>query len=127
MDRQRKIRLEMHLWLILGTALIFNSVMADETVNQGDSTNPTVTQSVTVTQSPEKSSEHQTSDVSGKPATGTPTVDKLSIQFPKLQRALISVTIINFIIIIFGLLMYLIKRRMQQFSPASIARLNQEA
>ena len=117
----------MHLWLILGTALIFNSVMADETVNQGDSTNPTVTQSVTVTQSPEKSSEHQTSDVSGKPATGTPTVDKLSIQFPKLQRALIIVTIINFIIIIFGLLMYLIKRRMQQFSPASIARLNQEA
>ncbi len=117
----------MHLWLILGTALIFNSVMANETVNQRDSANPTATQSVTVTQSPEQTSEHQTLNVTDKPATGTPTVDKLSVQFPKLQRALIIATIINFIIIIFGLLMYLIKRRMQQFSPASIARLNQEA
>lgn len=50
----------------------------------------------------------------------------LAARFPHLQRALIIATIINFVIIVFGLMMYLVKRRMNQFSPASVMRTKQE-
>jgi len=37
--------------------------------------------------------------------------------FPSLERALIIATIVNFVVILFGLILYFAKRRMQQFSP----------
>ena len=52
---------------------------------------------------------------------------KLTPSFPYLQRALIIVTIVNFVIIIFALSIYIVKRRMNQFSPIPRAMGHQES
>lgn len=51
--------------------------------------------------------------------------DQINRKFPGLERALLIITIVNFIIILFASGIYLARRRMQQFSPAVFARQNQ--
>ena len=50
----------------------------------------------------------------------------LTTRFPYLQRALIIATIVNFVVIVFALLFYIVKRRMNQFSPVSVMRTRQQ-
>lgn len=52
---------------------------------------------------------------------------RLTTSFPYLQRALIIVTIVNFVVIIFALSIYIVKRRMNQFSPVPRAMGHQES
>ena len=56
-------------------------------------------------------------------------VQKLYTVFPRLERALIITTIINFIVIIFVVLFYIVKRRMIQFTSSTIGniKLNSQA
>ena len=54
------------------------------------------------------------------------TMGQLHAIFPQLERALVIATSINLVIIIFALLLYSAKRKMNQFSPAPLASIKQE-
>lgn len=45
--------------------------------------------------------------------------------FPQLERALIILTAVNIVIVIFAALLYSVKRRMKQFSPVPLASMRQ--
>ena len=64
------------------------------------------------------------SQVQSLPATATQTSTSETITriLPNLERALVIATIVNLLVIIFGLAIYLVKRRMQQFSPVILAQ-----
>lgn len=96
MDRNKKLRLLTCLYLILGS-LFFSSAYSTEP-NERQASSQTAAQS----QNP------------------TPTKDSLNKQQPRLQRALIIGIIVNLMIILFMSLLYVVKRRMNQFSPVPI-------
>lgn len=137
MDRFSIIRfLKNPCWVVF-SVLIFNGATADEVViNQELSgpaaeqaplqANPTQTNQATDNTTQNNSAASPKESIPSETIAATSGLDGLAVRFPSLQRALIILTIINFVIIVFGLMMYLVKRRMQQFSPASLARLNQE-
>lgn len=56
-----------------------------------------------------------------------PTDNSINHKFPYLQRALIIATIVNLVIIVFALTIYIVKRRMTQFSPIAVAKARQES
>lgn len=132
MDRFSLIQFLKNPRWILCSILFFNSAIASEITDNQTSSVPVAEKA----QQQINAAANQTSNTSPTSAadnaqvtTGptTSSLDALTTQFPSLQRALIILTIINFIIIVFGLMMYLVKRRMQQFSPASMVRLNPES
>jgi len=53
-------------------------------------------------------------------------IDSLNQQFPHLQRALIITSIINLVVIIFGLMLFFAKRKMNQFNHAPLAKASQQ-
>jgi hypothetical protein len=111
MDSIRYTGITVSFWLILMTVFSLSQAVAAPIDNSDPQSAGVKTTSAT-NQSP----------AIDKPPSPSET-DELAIRFPKLERALIIATIVNFIIIIFGLAMYLGKRRMQQFSPAPLAQL----
>ena len=60
------------------------------------------------------------------PESTESTMGQLHAIFPQLERALVIATSINIVIIIFALLLYSAKRKMNQFSPAPLASIKQE-
>ena len=90
----------MCLCLLLGTLLIVPAVFAAPQ-NKESTTSP---------------------PASAKSNNSTSLDSTLTTRFPYLQRALIIATIVNFVVIVFALLFYIIKRRMSEFSPVTIMR-----
>ena len=88
--------------------------------------NPTQTNQITDIKAQNNTAASPEENTPSETIAATSGLDALAVRFPSLQRALIILTIINFVIIVFGLMMYLVKRRMQQFSPASMVRINQK-
>lgn len=137
MDRFSIIKLLKNPYWIFFSLLIFNGATADEVVINHELSGPAAEQALlqaTPTQTNQAVDTTTQNNTAASPEESAPSetiaetsgLDGLAVRFPSLQRALIILTIINFVIIVFGLMMYLVKRRMQQFSPASLARLNQE-
>ena len=60
------------------------------------------------------------------PESPESTMGQLHAIFPQLERALVIATSINLVIIIFALLLYSAKRKMNQFSPVPLASIKQE-
>ena len=128
MDRFKKISFALTFWFLLLPALGSNSVFADEAVNLKATPEKAEKQpSGEYSVSTESAAPNKTQTPNPATRSGAANTNTLAAQFPQLQRALIILTIINFVIIIFASLMYLVKRRMQQFSPAPLAKLNQES
>lgn len=71
---------------------------------------------------PQNQESTTSSPVSAQTNNSTSLDSTLTTRFPYLQRALIIATIVNFVVIVFALLFYIIKRRMSQFSPVSIMK-----
>lgn len=127
MDRLKNIRLALTFWLLLWTFPGFNCVIAEELVSQKTTAEIAEKQ---VSALDNTSSQHTPQNKPELPGasnmTGATFTEVLATQFPQLQRALIILTIINLVVITFASLMYLVKRRMQQFSPAPLTKLKQE-
>ena len=114
----------MILWLVLAALIASDVAAADSEAaipkNTAQSPSPVNNPSVA------KLENSSTTETKAVASTDTATTEQPGGVFPHLERALIIVTIVNLLVIIGGLATYLLKRRMQQFLPVQMARMNQE-
>ena len=123
MDRKITLKTAKLIGLLLAGIFISSYAVADATVVPQESR---IEANSPAKNTAELNPVDKTRDQSQPAAPAQATTDEqVSRTFPDLERALIIATIVNFLIIIFGLAMYLVKRRMQQFSPVALARANQ--
>lgn len=128
MDSDNNIRLALTICFLLWAATSISGVAADEAVQQPTPPEIAVEQpAAQMSKSTENNIPNKKETLASVNVPVTTKDETLESRFPYLQRALIILTIINFVAVIFASLMYLVKRRMQQFSPAPLAKLNQEA
>jgi hypothetical protein len=129
MDGLNKFRLALTFWFLLWAILSIDNVIANDNVSQNALAVNVEEQKPGSSGASKQNGNPQNNTVNSQAArkTDATVTHTLADQFPQLQRALIILTIVNFVAIIFASLMYLVKRRMQQFTPAPIAKLKQES
>jgi len=114
----------MILWLVIAGLFASNFATADSIDPvPGNTPQSKLPENNNSNATPDNNPANESKQVS---STDTPVAEKPAGAFPHLERALIIVTIVNLLVIIGGLATYLLKRRMQQFLPVSMARMNQE-
>ena len=115
-----KIRVVFFIWFM---AILF--VTTPFAIAESSNEQQTLTQVDAETSSNSQPNSNNTQTTKSPESTES-TMGQLHAIFPQLERALVIATSINIVIIIFALLLYSAKRKMNQFSPAPLASIKQE-